>query len=685
MDVANANAARYEECVQLLDALNSCLINSRRDEFVLLLGQHARTLQIDDIDADYAGGLFFAEFKLIFDEKDTHLDIDDYVHGVRVLNAVVAINKAVDAGDAPSLLAQLAQPHAHLAQLVEPGLQQAYLRSLAATKNFKNGSTTSSTNSIVSDSKNNLSLSDSGHADSEILQSHLLTHADIQECVVAANLDHRNECALNELLNGAALSSGEAFARLAGLVKASGAEKLHIVELNVPLYQTELRRMKAARQLGVEDLRAAVAKANTLLENALNMTKTLLLLNQVDVARKDQVLRLLLDRSLALGLEESSECLDVCYRTFVDLRRLCQKQPSVCSITNNALSEYFWNKTPEEHDFYLNLKSPAVYSWTAPAHFAHATHLVTRTMLKKALDQALQAHAENAARQRQERLATRLQALARGWLCRREIAARGQYLRENEAAVVRVQAWWRMAVERRRYEARLAHQRSNLGAIVAIQAGVRGWLARRDYVRRQRQLAGSVAQVVRLQALVRGRKARQDYKALVGHQAPGLKVVRRFVHLLEHSSADLAQELQLQELKRKVMAAIRTNRDLEHDLDMMDVKIGLLIKNRITLQDVLAQHKRLRKYREDIESGQTSQVKSLSKENHEKMELYQDLFYLLQTRPHYLARLLFTLSPTNSTRFIETVVLQLFNYGANSREEYLLIKLFTASLELEIE
>ncbi len=118
---------------------------------------------------------------------------------------------------------------------------------------------------------------------------------------------------------------------------------------------------------------------------------------------------------------------------------------------------------------------------------------------------------------------------------------------------------------------------------------------------------------------------------------------------------------------------------------MMDVKIGLLIKNRITLQDVLVQHKRLRKYKEDIENGQSAQVKSLSKENHEKMELYQNLFYLLQTRPAYLAQLLFQLSPTNSTRFIETVVLQLFNYGANSREEHLLLKLFTASLELEIE
>jgi hypothetical protein len=97
------------------------------------------------------------------------------------------------------------------------------------------------------------------------------------------------------------------------------------------------------------------------------------------------------------------------------------------------------------------------------------------------------------------------------------------------------------------------------------------------------------------------------------------------------------------------------------------------------------QHKKLKKYKEDIEINQTNQIKQLSKENHVKMELYQNLFYLLQTNPSYLAKLLFALPTTNSSKFIESVVLQLFNYGANSREEYLLLKLFTAALQQEIE
>jgi len=41
---------------------------------------------------------------------------------------------------------------------------------------------------------------------------------------------------------------------------------------------------------------------------------------------------------------------------------------------------------------------------------------------------------------------------------------------------------------------------------------------------------------------------------------------------------------ELQELKRQIITSIKMNKNLEQDLDMMDVKIGLLVKNRITLQ-----------------------------------------------------------------------------------------------------
>ena len=41
---------------------------------------------------------------------------------------------------------------------------------------------------------------------------------------------------------------------------------------------------------------------------------------------------------------------------------------------------------------------------------------------------------------------------------------------------------------------------------------------------------------------------------------------------------------ELQKLKAQVVTEIRSNQKLEQDLQIMDIKIGLLVRNKITLQ-----------------------------------------------------------------------------------------------------
>lgn len=69
-----------------------------------------------------------------------------------------------------------------------------------------------------------------------------------------------------------------------------------------------------------------------------------------------------------------------------------------------------------------------------------------------------------------------------------------------------------------------------------------------------------------------------------GSQHPPLGVVRKFVHLLEQSSLDLQEEQEVTRLREEVVTNIRANQQMEKDLNLMDIKIGLLVKNRITLQ-----------------------------------------------------------------------------------------------------
>lgn len=179
--------------------------------------------------------------------------------------------------------------------------------------------------------------------------------------------------------------------------------------------------------------------------------------------------------------------------------------------------------------------------------------------------------------------------------------------------------------------------------------------------------------------------AHNDYKKL-GQPDPPAKNVRKFLHLLESDHIDFQEELDLQKLKAQVVTDIRSLSQLEKDLNTMDIKIGLLVRNRITLQDVVMHNTKLK--REKAESltaaNTTSGLKGLSRDKRKQLEGYQHLFYLLQTNPNYLARLIFKMPQTKTNKFLESVILTLYNYASNNREEYLLLKLFETALKEEI-
>uniref|UniRef100_A0A4W5MFE0 IQ motif containing GTPase activating protein 2 n=1 Tax=Hucho hucho TaxID=62062 RepID=A0A4W5MFE0_9TELE len=224
--------------------------------------------------------------------------------------------------------------------------------------------------------------------------------------------------------------------------------------------------------------------------------------------------------------------------------------------------------------------------------------------------------------------------------------------------------------------------------------------------------------IVKIQAFLKANKARDDYRILSefrqhlirhtflkksqfqtekelpeplrynsGAQDPPLSVVRKFVHLLEQSSLDLLEEQEVTWLREKVVTKIRSNQQMEKDLNLMDIKIGLLVKNRITLQDVVSHSKKLtvKKSKEELAAGDRQGIKALSKDKRKKLEAYQHLFYLLQTNPSYLAKLIFQMPQNKSTKFMDTVIFTLYNYASNQREEYLLLKLFKTALEEEIK
>ncbi|EGD72352.1 hypothetical protein PTSG_00372 [Salpingoeca rosetta] len=268
---------------------------------------------------------------------------------------------------------------------------------------------------------------------------------------------------------------------------------------------------------------------------------------------------------------------------------------------------------------------------------------------------------------------------------------------EAEPAIVTLQAHIRGMLRRKEHLERMKYLREHEGDAVKLQAAFRGYKQRKQYKDRLDYLNSQEDAAIKIQAAYKGLKARQQYKTLTKVDNPPVATVRRFLHLLDQSDLDFAEELERQQLKQKVVLAIRSNHELDDALNQMDIKIGLLVKNRIELDDVVKQNRELKKARKRgsqqklVLPHQQGGLKSLTKQSRQKLESYQHLFYLVQTKPEILARLVFLDQPmpgwsnNKTSRFLEDAIQLIYNYASNAREQYLLLKLYRTALKTEIQ
>ncbi|XP_065336041.1 ras GTPase-activating-like protein IQGAP1 isoform X2 [Cloeon dipterum] len=247
-------------------------------------------------------------------------------------------------------------------------------------------------------------------------------------------------------------------------------------------------------------------------------------------------------------------------------------------------------------------------------------------------------------------------------------------------SIVQIQRWWRAVLGKRFLQQRIAAKRRK-----PVEPDLT------FYKRHERK-------IVLIQSAWRGHQTRKMFLQLVHKPNPSLSIVRRFVSVLAPNDKEFHKENEIQLLKAKIAKAVRHNQTLSHQLEDMDVKIGLLVQNRISLHDVQAHHSQMNDLAggpratlsEQNSAGGSSNtlcgkgLKSLTKEGRHLLEGYQNLFYLLQTRPHYLSKLLFCLPHSKSMHFLQDVIFSLFNFGSSKRDEYLLLKLLKTALEEEI-
>ncbi|XP_010903567.2 ras GTPase-activating-like protein IQGAP3 [Esox lucius] len=655
--VANEEAQRHMTMQKAVSSINEAL--RRGDPRQTVRALMDPDAHLPDV-YPFASALYQRELVPLQQQSPQgELQQEELFVAVEMLSAVALINQALEAGDVGAFFATIVSPAAGLAD-IEDSLLQRYFEKLCDLRR-KAGRALLTWNELQGG-----------------LNSVNRTAQEEHSQVVAIGLINQALCHCDPQRTLAAL-----------LLPSSGLEQ--VAPLNARRYHdvlTRARKQKAemSRDPGAElwlaDIQEGVKRANQYTQRTLKMSLGLAAVNQaVKEGKASQTLRVLRLPEVSLRCVVT-ECAEVYQAELAALLR-------AKSMEGDNRSPWLRIKTDDGSFYYFHLNK-LEGTWERPQGFVQSSVFLTHEEIQAVLSGVTAAHSREVQWKASEDLVVQLQARTRGFLLRQTLGARLHFLNTQLPAVTTIQSHWRRFKQQRAYRKRLEYLNQNWRAVVKIQASVKMWIARRKYLSRKRFFRRHVGAIIKIQAFFRANKAREEYRMLVHSANPPLSVVRKFAHLLEMGDNDIRQEGELLRIREEVVRTIRSNRQLETDLDIMDLKIGLLVRNRVTLQEVVSHCKKLTKKNKEQLSDmmaleKSKGLKALSKDKREKLEAYQHLFYLLQTQPMYLAQLIFLMPQNKTTGFMETVIFTLFNYGSDCREAYLLLQLFTTALRHEIK
>uniref|UniRef100_A0A8C8ADB0 IQ motif containing GTPase activating protein 1 n=1 Tax=Otus sunia TaxID=257818 RepID=A0A8C8ADB0_9STRI len=661
VDAANRAAQQYQQRLAAVARINSAIRMGDAEKTVTeMMNPEA---QLPEVYA-FAADLYQRELATLQQQSpEGNLTHPELSVAVEMLSSVALINRALDSGDVNTVWKQLSSPVTGLTN-IEDENSQRYIDDLMKLK-----------------------------AQTRAEGNEFITWNDIQSCVDRVNIvvheEHERILAIG-LINEA-LDEGDTKKTIQAL--QIPAAKLEGVAPKVAQhYQDTLLRAKREKAqdtqdetavLWLDEIQDGIHRANKDTEESERFSLGILAINEaVDDGDVSQTLSAL--RSPDVGLYGvTPECAETYQRELSEVKR--RKMAA-----GGDGNEWVKHWVRGGYHYYHNLRTKEG-GWDEPADFVQNDVQLSREEIQSTISGVTAAYNREQLWLANENLITKLQACCRGYLVRQEFNSRMNFLKKQVPAITCIQSQWRGYKQRKAYQIRLDYLRAQKDQVVKIQSMTRMYQARRRYRDRLQYFRNHINDVVKIQAFIRANKAREDYKTLINAENPPMAVVRKFVHLLDQSDQDFQEELELMKLREEVVTLIRSNQQLENDLNLMDIKIGLLVKNKITLQDVVSHSKKLTKKNKEQLSDmmmlnkQRGGLKALSKEKREKLEAYQHLFYLLQTNPTYLAKLIFQMPQNKSTKFMDSVIFTLYNYASNQREEYLLLRLFQTALQEEIK
>ncbi|CAM9022696.1 unnamed protein product [Wickerhamomyces anomalus] len=270
-----------------------------------------------------------------------------------------------------------------------------------------------------------------------------------------------------------------------------------------------------------------------------------------------------------------------------------------------------------------------------------------------------------------------LGALIKGKIVRRNVVADKAQLSRLSGSIVNVQSIVRGVLTRYGFDLFLDTLDMYTEETVGLQASIRGYLYRKSKNEVMEYYKQHLPAIIKIQSFIRGNYLGNAYKSLISMENPPLSVIKKFAYLLNNSDVDFEEEVNLTRIKEAINEKTASNESLEKHIGQLDLKIALLQKNKITLDELLLQKDTVLPNSDHNHS--TVDVSSLNRKAKTRMELYEKFFYLLQTQPAYLTRLI-----QGDYRGVD-VALKIFNNLRSeelpTREEYLFVSLIESTLK----
>ncbi|XP_069806956.1 ras GTPase-activating-like protein IQGAP3 [Dendropsophus ebraccatus] len=658
VDAANQNAVREHAMELSVSRINTAIRNGNAALTVKELANP--DAQLPDV-FPFAADLYQQELAVLQGQSPRgSLVQEELFVAVEMLSAVAVVNRAVEAEDLNAFWATLVSSALGLSDVDEENIQR-YFNKLCKRKRRSQGG------------------------------CGFLSWNDLQSCV--NNINHSTQAEHDKILAVSLINEGleqndpqKTYTALLLPAAALTDLTLPVANLYHQILTGDLQHKKKVTRdesavLWLEEIQQGVSQANQENARARKMALGIAAINQaIKEGKPSQTLRVLRNPD-ALLCGVVSDCAEAYQSELGALMNARRKR-------GDASNYWVRHKIKDRGDYFFHLRS-FEGTWEPPSGFSPSTVHLSREEIQSTINKVTSGYKREKQWEASADMLVRLQACMRGYLIRMNFSERLHLLHKQVPAVTLIQAHWRGYRQRQAYIQRLRYLHRNVDAVIKVQSLVRMWLARMKYRERLRYFRRNIASIIRIQAFFRASKARGDYRMLVHAENPPLSTLRKFAHLLEQSERDFWEEREVMKLREEVVKKIRSNQQLENDLNTMDIKIGLLVKNRITLQEVVSHCKKLTKKNKEQLSDlmaldKQKGLKSLSKEKRLKLEAYQHLFYLLQTNPEYMARLIFQMPQNKSTKFMESVTFTLYNYASNRREAYLLLRLFRTALQEEI-